>query len=234
VAQGDLVVTEASASAFARQFELDRDDYLAHIDFFTWTRHYHLFKDICASVQGDLLEVGTGDGVLKRCVQPFVRSYTVMDINPKLQPDVLADLAIRQPQLLERFDAAVVAEVLEHLPFESFETCIGHLASYLKVDARLFLTLPHRKSHLMIVTPRQRLSMWRFPIGLTSLSEAYNRFIRRRIWIDPHHCWELGDGRIRRLHVESALIRQGFASEHFKALPYCDYWVMRKVRAAAR
>lgn len=216
---------------FARQFELDRQDYLAHIDFYTWTRHYHLFKDIAGTVDGDVLEVGTGDGVLKRCVQPFVRSYTVMDINPKLAPDVLGDLSVRQAALEARFDAAVVAEVLEHLPFEAFPNCIGHLAAYLRPQGRLFLTLPHRKGHMMLVTPRQNLSMWRFPIGLTSLSEAYNRFVRRRIWIDPHHCWEIGDGHVRRPQVEQVLAAQGFETEQFKALPYCDYWVLRQSAA---
>jgi len=216
-----------NSPGFDRQFELDRDDYLSHIDFYTWTRHYHLFKDLCAAVKGDLLEIGTGDGVLKRCVQPFVTSYTVMDINPKLEPDVLGDLAVHQPPLVGRFDAVVVAEVLEHLPYEQLPLCVKHLRSYLKPQGRLYLTLPHRKGHLLVVTPRQRLSLWRFPIGLTSLSEAYNRFVRRRIWIDPHHRWEIGDGRVRREQVNAVLREQGFASEQFKELPYCDYWILQ-------
>jgi hypothetical protein len=215
-------------TGFDQQFEFDRQHYLAHIDFYTWTRHYHLFRDICAQVQGDLLEVGTGDGVLKRCAQPFVRSYTVFDINERLQPDVLGDLSVREPALLARFDAAVAAEVLEHLPFEKFALCIGHLQSYLRPGGRLFITLPHRKGHMLVVTPRQRLLAWRFPVGLTSLSEAWNRFVRRKIWIDPHHCWEIGDGRITRRDVEAALHGQGFETETFSALPYCDYWVLRK------
>jgi SAM-dependent methyltransferase len=219
------------AADFDRQFGLDRTDYLAHIDFFTWTRHFHLFKDLCRLVQGDVLEVGTGDGVLKRCAQPFVRSFTVMDINPKLQPDVLGDLCVHRPELVGRFDAVVVAEVLEHLPFDRFAPCIGHLHSYLRPGGRLFLTLPHRKGHVLLVTPRQRLLKWRFPVGLTSLSEAWNRFVRRRIWIDPHHCWEIGDGRVRRDAVQAALLAQGLQPEQFTALPYCDYWVLRATKA---
>lgn len=219
-------MTSPDPESFAKQFALDCDDYLGHIDFYTWTRHFHLFKDIAAQVRGDVLEVGTGDGVLRRCVQPFVSSYTVMDINPKLHPEVLGDLSVHQPALAQRFDAVVVAEVLEHLPFESFALCIGYLKSYLRPGGRLFLTLPHRKGHVMMVTPRQRLWMWRFPIGMTSLSEAWNRFVRGRIWIDPHHRWEIGDGRIRRSDVEAALQAHGFATERLKALPYSDYWVL--------
>ncbi|MBS0444552.1 MAG: methyltransferase domain-containing protein [Proteobacteria bacterium] len=219
---------QADDGYFDRQFAYERQHYLANIDFYTWTRHYHLFRDLCALVQGDVLEVGTGDGVLKRCAEPCVRSYTVLDINEKLQPDILGDLSIYDAALAERYDAAVVAEVLEHLPFEKFAACIEHLHRYLRPGGRLFLTLPHRKGHMLVVTPRQRLHAWRFPVGLTSLSEAWNRFVRRKIWIDPHHCWEIGDGRIRRGDVEAVLQRAGFATERFSALPYCDYWVLGK------
>lgn len=218
-------------AGFASQFRQQPADYLAHIDFYTWTRHYHVFMDVCAKVQGDLLEVGTGDGVLRRCAEPFLRSYTVLDINANLQPEVLGDLSEPQPALVGRFDAAVVAEVLEHLPFERFATCLGHLHAWLRPGGRLFLTLPHRKSHLLIVTPKQRLRLWRFPVGLVSASEAWNRFVRRKIWIDPHHCWEIGDGRIRRADVEAAQRACGFAVEKFAELPYCDYWVLTRSAA---
>jgi hypothetical protein len=60
------------------------------------------------------------------------------------------------------------------------------------------------------------------------LSEAYNRFVRRRIWIDPNHCWEIGDGTVTRDAVESVLAAHGLATERFTPLPYCDYWVLAK------
>jgi len=106
---------------------------------------------------------------------------------------------------------------------------LRHLHAYLRPGGHLLLTLPHRKGHMLIVTPRQRLWKWRFPVGLTSLSEAWNRFVRGRIWIDPHHHWEIGDGHVRRAHVESALKAEGFAIERLQGLPYCDYWILKKV-----
>nr|WP_316640655.1 class I SAM-dependent methyltransferase [uncultured Roseateles sp.] len=219
-------MTDAS---FQRQYELSQQDYLAKIDFFTWTRHFHVVKDLCAKVHGDVLEVGTGDGVVKRCVQPMMRSYTVLDINPNLQPDVLGDMRELQASLLQRFDAVVATEVLEHLPFADLPLCLAHLHAYLRPGGRLFLTLPHRKGHMLVVTPRQRLWKWRFPVGMTSLSEAWNRFVRGKIWIDPHHCWEIGDGHITRAMVNQLLEAQGLALEQFAPLPYCDYWILQKL-----
>lgn len=218
-------------AAFERQFGMQRQDFLAGLDFYTWTRHYYVFRDLCGLAPSEVLEVGSGDGVLRRCAEPFVGRYTVMDINANLAPDLLGDLSQHRPELVGRFDAAVAAEVLEHLPFDALQRCIAHLASYLRPGGHLLLTLPHRKAHLLVVTPRQRMRTWRLPIGLTSLSEAYNRFVRRRIWIDPHHCWEIGDGRVRRADVETVLHGAGLAVERFRQLPYCDYWVLRRPAA---
>ena len=213
---------------FSSQYRLSPRDYLVGLDFYTWTRHYHVLRDLISCESGDLLEVGTGDGVVRRCVQPFVRRYMVMDVNPQLQPDVLGDVLEPQASLASSFDAVICTEVLEHLPFERFSLAVAHLHGFLRPGGRLYLTLPHRKGHLLFVTPRQRLHAWRFPVGLTSLSEAWNRFVRRRIWIDPHHCWEIGDGNVRRATVQAHLSEAGLATQAFHELPYCDYWVLGK------
>jgi hypothetical protein len=222
-----------SDNAFGTQFELTQRQYLAGVDFYTWARHFHVIKDLCRLAQGTVLEVGTGDGIVKRCVQPFVKTYTVMDVNFRLQPDVLGDVRIPVPSLVDRFDVVIATEVLEHIPFEDFSTCLGHLHTYLRPGGRLLLTVPHRKAHMLVVTPRQNLWKWRFPVGITSLSEAYHRFVRRKIWIDPHHCWEIGDGRVKREHITAALRAQDFTVEHFTELPYCDYWLLRKQHSSA-
>ncbi len=221
-------------SSFDQQYRLSARQYLSAMDFYTWTRHFHVLRDLCAREDGDVLEVGTGDGVVRRSLSPLVRSYTVVDINPQLQPDVLADLRQPQAALAGRHDAVIATEVLEHIPFEDLPLCLRNLHALLRPGGRLYLTLPHRKGHVLVVTPAQRLLKWRFPIGLTDLGEAWNRFVRRRIWIDPHHCWELGDGRVTRPQVEQRLREAGFATEAFTELPYCDYWVLRGTPVPAR
>mgnify|MGYP003383398770 FL=1 len=224
--------SQATRAAFDQQYTLSARQYLSQVDFYTWTRHFHVLHDLCALVQGDVLEVGTGDGVVRRCLQPLVRSYTVVDVNAQLQPDVLADLRQPQPALAGRFDAVVCTEVLEHIPWADLPLCLAQLHGFLRPGGLLFLTLPHRKGHMLVVTPRQKLLKWRFPVGLTSLGEAWNRFVRRRIWIDPHHCWEIGDGQVRRSQVEDRLRAAGLATERFAELPYCDYWVLRRAAPA--
>lgn len=214
--------------AYAEQFNLTRHDYLASLDMVTWLRHYHVVRDLLAAAPKAVLEVGAGDGVVRRCVLPMVGSYTVLDINARLQPDHVGDLKIGDPALTHRFDAVVATEVMEHLPFSDFPACLANLHAWLQRDGRAFISLPHRKSSFAVLTPRQKFRTWRFPNGLLSLSEAYNRFIRRRIWIDPHHCWEIGDGRVKFSDVERCFVEAGFRPLKCLALPYCDYWVLAK------
>lgn len=216
---------------FQSQYRLSPRDYLAGLDFYTWTRHFHVLHDLVAHEQGEVLEVGTGDGIVRRNVAPFVRRYVVMDINAQLQPDVVADLLDPPAALAGAFDAVVCTEVLEHLPFAQLPAALATLHGFLRPGGRLYLTLPHRKGHALWVTPRQRLVPLRFPIGLTSLSEAWNRFVRRRIWIDPHHCWEIGDGRVKRGAVERVLHDTGLSTLAFRELPYCDYWRLQRATA---
>lgn len=219
-------------SDFDAQFRLTPREYLAGLDFYTWTRHFHVLHDLLAHETGAVLEVGTGDGVVRRCAGPFVQRYMVLDLNPALQPDVIGDLLDPPAELTGAFDAVVCTEVLEHLPFERLPDALSQLHGFLRPGGHLYLTLPHRKGHALWVSPRQRLHPLRFPVGLTSLSEAWNRFVRRRIWIDPHHCWEIGDGFVRRAMVEDRLRAAGLRTLAFQELPYCDYWQLARDGAA--
>ena len=214
--------------AFDKQFELSRRDYLSGLDMVTWLRHYHVVRDLVASAPQRVLEIGSGDGVVRRCVLPLVPVYSVFDINARLEPDYVGDLKLGDVSLTGRFDAVVATEVMEHLPFADLPACLANLYAWLQAGGQAFVSLPHRKSSVAVLSPRQKLHTWRFPNGLLSLSEAYNRFVRGRIWIDPNHCWEIGDGRVTQIAVEQHFARVGFTLIKHLALPYCDYWVLSK------
>ncbi|BEP38048.1 hypothetical protein GmRootV59_50190 [Variovorax sp. V59] len=214
--------------AFDKQFDLSRHDYLSGLDMVTWLRHYHVVRDLVTSAPQRVLEVGSGDGVVRRCVLPLVPVYSVFDINARLEPDYVGDLKLGDTSLTGRFDAVVATEVMEHLPFADLPACLANLYAWLQFGGQAFVSLPHRKSSVAVLSPSQKLHTWRFPNGLLSLSEAYNRFVRGRIWIDPNHCWEIGDGRVTQIAVEQHFAQAGFTLIKHLALPYCDYWVLSK------
>ena len=44
---------------------------------------------------------------------------------------------------------------------------------------------------MLVVTPGRRCGLGASRSARPACGEAYNRFVRRRIWIDPHHCWQI-------------------------------------------
>lgn len=117
---------------FDDQFSFSRDYYLNHLDFLNWFRYYHLVKDVLRLGAFDVLEIGTGSGMVRNCLKPLVHDYRVLDINPHLSPDVVADVRVPQLELLGRFDCVIAADVLEHLPFADLAIAATNLFTYLK------------------------------------------------------------------------------------------------------
>lgn len=216
------------SNPFDDQFSLRRDYYLSHLDFLNWFRYYHLVKDVLRLGVLDVLEIGTGSGMVRNCLKPLVRDYRVLDINPNLSPDVVADVRVPQPELLGCFDCVIAADVLEHLPFADLAVASTNLFTYLRPGGHALITIPHRQSNFLFMSPTQVPHVFAVPTGFLSLGAFYRRFIKRKIWIDPNHCWEIGDGNVRVRDVESCFNSCGYSVEKFDKLLYVDYWVLKK------
>lgn len=213
---------------FNKQFSLDKEYYLNHLDFLNWFRYYHLLKDVLSLQCSDLLEIGGGAGLLRNCLKPLISRYVMLDVNEKLCPDILADVRDPLDQLNNTFDCVIAADVLEHIPFESFEVVCRNMYDYLKPGGYLLITIPHRQSNFLFMSPRQILHVITVPTGFLSFGAFYRRFIKKKIWIDPDHCWEIGDGNIKVNDVDDCLLKCGFKIKKFTKLLYVDYWVLQK------
>lgn len=214
--------------SFDDQFTLSRDYYLKQLDFLNWYRYYHLVKDVLRLDVAEILEIGSGSGMLRNCLTPLVREYRVMDINPRLAPDWIADVREQQPELTGRFDCVIAADVLEHLPFADLDVACANLHSYLKPGGHALITIPHRQSNFLFMTPTQVPHVVTVPTGFLSPGAFWRRFIKRKIWIDPNHCWEIGDGHVRVKDVAARLTGADFVIERFEKLLYVDYWVLQR------
>lgn len=210
------------------QFQLPQSYYLKQLDFLNWYRYYHLVIDILRLEVAHILEIGSGSGVLRNCLTPLVNEYRVLDINPNLAPDFLADLREREQQLMDRFDCVIAADVLEHMPFTDLSVSCANLFSYLRPGGHALITIPHRRSNFLFMTPTQVPHVVTVPTGFLSPGAFWRRFIKRKIWIDPNHFWEIGDGHIRIRDIEAVFNREGFVVKKFEKLLYVDYWVLGK------
>lgn len=213
---------------FNEQFKLEKDYYIKNLDFINWYRYYHIIKAVIDSKINNIIEVGTGSGIVKNCLKPIVKNYTVMDINSKLNPDIIADVKEKKMELENKFDCVIIADVVEHLPFDDLKIILNNLYLYLEKNGELLITIPHRRSNFLFMSPTYIPHVFTVPTGFLSFGGFYRRFIKRKIWIDPHHCWEIGDGKIKKKDVESIFSQNGFNITKFKKLLYVDFWVLGK------
>lgn len=213
---------------FEEQFTLPRKYYVDNLDFINWYRFFYLVKDTLGLGCQSVLEVGSGSGFVKSCLTPHVKNYWVLDINEKLKPDFVQDVRVYNKKLKDKFDAIIIADVLEHLPFEDLGKTVSNLFHYLKDEGVMFVTIPHRQSNFLFMTPNQIPRPWSIPTGFLSFGAFYRRFIKQKIWIDPSHCWEIGDGNIKVTDVDKIFSNAGFAKVSFEKLIYVDYWILKK------
>jgi len=216
---------------FNSQFLMDYRDYMEGIDLSSWNRYYFIIKEIIRIKPKTILEIGAGSEIVKNCVKGLVEDYRVMDINEKLKPDILSDMRDFRPELKEKFDCLVCAEVLEHMPFRDLEKNLKNIHQYLANSGKALITIPHRRARILIITPfsYQKPLIITLPGWLKSSPKSfYRQFIKRKIWIDPHHCWEIGDGKIKKKDVENVFKKVGFNIDKFRKLLHVDFWVLSK------
>lgn len=213
------------------QILINYDNFLENLDLSEWLRHYFVIKNIIKFKSNFVLEIGIGGKIVKSVLEKVVKKYKSMDVNPNLEPDILNDIRNFHPEIKENFDCIICSEVLEHMPFSDFKINLSNIFAYLKSKGKAIITLPHRQARIMIITPfsYQKPIIVTLPSWLKSSPRLfYCRFFKKEIWIDPEHCWEIGDGKIKIKDVEESFLKAGFKIREFKKLLHVDFWVLEK------
>ena len=105
-----------------------------------WTSYFTQVDEVLSFHPGTCLEIGVGNRIVTQALKTHGIALTTLDIDPALQPDTVGSVE-RIPSPDQSFDVVLCAEVLEHLPFEKFETCLREIARVSKAGA--VLSLPH-------------------------------------------------------------------------------------------
>lgn len=85
------------------------------------------------------LEIGLGMGLTTWILRRWGLDVSTLDVDPALRPSIVGDLR-RMPFADNAYDTILIAEVLEHLPFEQFDEALAELR---RVTAKsLIITLP--------------------------------------------------------------------------------------------
>lgn len=140
--------------------------------------YYYQYKQIRSLHAQQVLEIGIGNGLLSFLLKQTGLNVTTLDYDRRLNPDINA-LVTRIPCDDEAFDLAACFEVLEHLPYDQFQTAMGEIRRVVK--RYVVLSLPDTRAFIKLHIPLlARKRLWELPM-----------FFARQHRYDGQHYWEL-------------------------------------------
>ena len=146
-----------------------------------WATYYYQVREIMALKPASMLEIGTGDGFLKRFIEGASEiSYRSMDIAADLRPDIVGS-AESIPLHDGAVDLVVACEVLEHLPYEKFEPTLREMRRV--STSHVLISLPHAGPRLKLSLKLPRIKEIRLATKLS--------LPRKHVFLGEHY-WEIG------------------------------------------
>lgn len=136
---------EKILKGIAREEALNRSEYFSdnYFSIRSLSSQSQQIHDIFNLKPKKIIEIGIGNGYTSTFLRLAGFDITTADINPNLKPDIVCSLdQLKNFTNKTNFDLAVCCEVLEHMPFEEFETNIAYLK---ELGNNLYLTLPNFK-----------------------------------------------------------------------------------------
>src|SRR3989344_7127476 len=89
------------------------------------------------------LEIGVGNKLTSNYLKNHNIKVTICDVDKELKPDYIADIR-KLPFGNNKFDVVYAYQVLEHLPFEDFETALNQL--YIVSKKYVVISLPYNST----------------------------------------------------------------------------------------
>lgn len=147
-----------------------------------WASYLFVIRKVIRNVPrgAKILEIGAGGGYVAMLLARIGYIVETWDVNPNLKPDKIVDISSSEisDEDTRKYGCVICTEVLEHIPFEKFETCISNICRLSK--EYLLLTIPDAYEKQQI----------RFSLGRRTLrSPIFRTYIRKEI-VDIHY-WEL-------------------------------------------
>lgn len=198
---------EATFYTFARYNDVER-----------WTSYYYQITEVLAFKPHTVLEVGVGTGVVRSVLLAQGVTYQSLDIAEDLSPDIIGSVdAIPLPD--NAVDVACAFEVLEHLPFDRFESAVKELARVARHG--VVISLPHFGPPIKLLVKVPFLRQWKWAMKIP--------------WPRVHtfngqHYWEIGKKGYAPKKIRAILLRSLDITAEYVPFEnqYHHFFVMRK------
>jgi hypothetical protein len=201
------------------QVEPEHYDFERYDDAERWMSYWHQIRAVLAVRPRTVLEIGPGSGVFRNYLRTKGIDVKTLDIDRTREVDYVADITKLDSTLPQglMFDAICAFQVLEHLPFGEFETCLANIAR--RANPHVFISLPYRGLRIR----------WAFWWGDHHFTFGHKFMLPWRMKPCSEHYWELGYPlRARKItnviakHMD--VVSKGFIREN----PYHYMWQLRR------
>jgi len=183
--------------------------------------YWHQINELTQLKPSSILEIGIGNGLVSNYLKQRGYNVTTMDIDFRLDPDVVASVTCI-PFANDSFDVVACFEVLEHLPYEQFYLSLREIHRVSKNHAVLSLPDTNLVYRLYILIPK--IGEIRKLIRLPRLKTPRHVF-------DGQHYWEIGKAGTNLQRIMKDIERAGFTlikTYRIFEAPYYRFFVLKK------
>ncbi len=181
--------------------------------------YYWQLKEVLELQPLTVLEVGVGDRVFGDFIKNNTAvSYTSVDVAEDLHPDVVGNI-LKLPFADKSFDVVCAFEVLEHLPFEQFDSAIIELCRVARTH--VVISVPHFGPMLFFSLKIPFLPQIHLALKIP--------FPKKHIFNGQHY-WELGKRGYSISLIRNTLSAHGKIVRDFIPFgsPYHHFFVLEK------
>lgn len=174
-----------------------------------WSSYYEQIRYAVSEEVHDVLAIGVGDGIVPKLISiihPTV-NVTTFDFDQQLIPDICGDIRMLSTYVSDRYDVIICCQVLEHIPYNQFESCLTEMKKCLKPSGRLILSLPNNglrfRLYLEIKGRKQLIT--------ADIHGGVCKFYKKEFDYNGQHYWEIDAARKYRKTTVRKVISSHFA-----------------------
>jgi predicted SAM-dependent methyltransferase len=166
-----------------KQVDASYYDFMYYMDRERWVSYYEQIK-LFHSLPSNacVLEIGAGLNINRKHIEEYLpnMTYKTLDIAEDLSPDYIGS-AHKIPLPDNSFDAVCAFEILEHIPFDMFETALQEIKRVSK--NKVIISLPHFGPPIKFLLKIPLLPKMQFAIKVPYYQK--HKF-------NGQHYWEIG------------------------------------------